>query len=100
MEAKGNAYMLGDPDYMLFEVNMLPCVNANTAAKPQPSISNIASVYCVGDPTMIRDILEFIVMLGILVFLFFVVLPFFGGSDYPDMGDLVGLIGNIIKVIV
>ena len=45
---------------------------------------------------MIRDILEFVAMLGILVFLFFVVLPFFGGSEYPNMGDLIGLIGNII----
>ena len=49
---------------------------------------------------MIRDIIEFVAMLGILVFLFFVVLPFFGGSDYPDMGDLINLLSSIVRGII
>ena len=41
-------------------------------------------------------VVESITMVTILVFLFFVVLPYFGGSEYPDINDLFNLISKII----
>ena len=41
-------------------------------------------------------LVEFITMFIILIVLFYIVLPYLGGSAYPDMGDLFNLISKII----
>ena len=45
-------------------------------------------------------LLEFMVMLACVVLILLVILPWFGGSDYPNISDFIGLLGDIVKVIV
>ena len=39
-------------------------------------------------------------MLACVVLILLVILPWFGGSDYPNISDFIGLLGDIVKVIV
>jgi len=41
-------------------------------------------------------LVEFITMFFILIVLFYIILPYFGGSEYPDINDLYNLISKII----